>query len=261
VLQVFSVAGTVSHEDAFVLIGVLAEKLKLDFSRYMQHVHPVFIKSFTNVEESSVCVAAVGAIGDLCRGMEKAYLPYCNDIIFNLLEVLKSASLHRSVKPPVISALADISLAIAGDFDRYLEPVFIVLQQAGAVSYEPDQSEDDDLMEYINSMRSSVIDAYTGILQGMKSDGKQNVLIPAIDKVIELVLLCANDENRTDELLSSTLGLIGDLIDCYGIKMQPFCAQRAITELVQEGLAQQDPAIVRVSQWVQQLLAGFNANR
>ena len=71
-------------------------------------------------------------------------------------------SVFRDVKPHVISLFADIAMAIEGDFERYSSVVLMMLQQAGQVNIT---SEDDELIDYVNTLRESILEAYTGIVQ------------------------------------------------------------------------------------------------
>ena len=66
------------------------------------------------------------------------------------------------VKPHVIAVFADISLAIEGSFDRYAGTVLSMLEQAGEVLINTD---DEDIIEYINLLRESILEAYIGIVQ------------------------------------------------------------------------------------------------
>ena len=72
--------------------------------------------------------------------------------------------IFRSVKPHVINVFSDIALATEGDFDRYTQVILGILKQAGDVNLSP-ETDDDDLKDYINSLRESILQAYTGILQ------------------------------------------------------------------------------------------------
>ena len=69
---------------------------------------------------------------------------------------------YRVVKPHVIAVFADISLAIESSFDRYAGTVLGMLQEAGEVSISTD---DEDIIEYINLLRESILEAYIGIVQ------------------------------------------------------------------------------------------------
>lgn len=71
--------------------------------------------------------------------------------------------IFRSAKPHVISTFADVAMAIEGDFMHYLVVILQILQQAAAVNV--DDNSDEELVEYINTLRESILGAYTGILQ------------------------------------------------------------------------------------------------
>lgn len=69
--------------------------------------------------------------------------------------------MFRSVKPLVISLFSDIAMAIEGDFERYTPLIMGILKQAGDVNISSDEEE---LIEYINTLRNSILEAYTGII-------------------------------------------------------------------------------------------------
>lgn len=94
-LQVFTTKGAVAHEDAFMMVGYLADKLGSDFGRYLQHFMPALMTGLRNVEEYQVCTCAVGVVGDLCRALGRDVSSVCDDIVRALLELLQSPSLTR----------------------------------------------------------------------------------------------------------------------------------------------------------------------
>merc|ERR1712000_60297 len=132
------------------MVGYLADKLERDFGRYITHFMPALLNGLNNVEEHQVCTVSVGVIGGLCRALGAEMLPYCDDIVRILLELLQSQNLQRSVKPHVLSAFSDLSMALEGEFERYCPVVLRMLQQAGEVSITTD---DDEMIDYINSLR------------------------------------------------------------------------------------------------------------
>jgi hypothetical protein len=104
---------------------------------------------------------------------------------------IQSPELHRLVKPPVLSAFGDIALALNGDFEPYMSVSMQMIVQASSTvipevlakfidvqlfcsSYflQPD----DEMIEYLNQLREGALEAYTGIIQGMKEGGKGVVL-------------------------------------------------------------------------------------
>lgn len=161
-LQVFSTKGAIAHEDAFLAIGRVADNMKGHFAKYVPFLQPSLMAGLRCIEEYQLCTIAVGVVGDLCRALGKGILPFCDDLMRCLLELLQSSVLNRSVKPHVFGLFSDIALAIEGDFERYCGIILGMLKQAGDVNIETDEEE---VVEYINSLRTSLLEAYTGILQ------------------------------------------------------------------------------------------------
>lgn len=161
--QVFAAKGAVAHEDAFIAIGYVTTKMGAEFIRYAPYLEPPLINGLKSVEEAGLCTVSVGVVGDLCRALNRLISPYCDRIMHCLIELLQSSVLNRSVKPHVISVFADIALAIEGDFERYSKIVMGILKQAGEVTISPTM--DEDLVEYINTLKNSILEAYTGIIQ------------------------------------------------------------------------------------------------
>lgn len=250
-LQVFTTKGALAHEDAFNMVSKFAEKIGGDFNRYMAHFAPCLITGLQNMEEYQVCTTAVCAVGDICRALPGSeMLPYCDPIMETLLGLLQANQLHRSVKPPIISNFADIALCIGGGFEKYATVVLNMLQQAGSVTTSGD--DDEDMIEYVNSLRESILEAYTGILHGLGEGQKLDVLIPHLDPVLTFMERCSTDQHRTTEVVKNCIALLGDLGQFFGNKMNSIYQQRYVQQLVQSGL--QDPNLSEISQWTRQVI-------
>jgi importin subunit beta-1 len=234
-LQVFTSKGAIAHEDALLAIGFVAEKMQDSFIRYVPFVQAPLVAGLKNVEEYQVCAAAVGVLGDICRSVGKGVLQYCDDIMRCLLELLQSPVLNRTVKPHVISVFADIAMAIEGEFERYASIVLGILKQAGEVNIN---SNDEDLIEYINTLRNSILEAYTGIIQGLKEGHKQELLLPALETIVDFIQRSACDQNRSDEVLKSSVGLLGDLGQSFGAKMLPVFQMPFVNTIINQALTE-----------------------
>ena len=81
-----------------------------------------------------------------------------------LVDSLKDADLDRGVKPQVLSCFGEIAMALNGAFEPYLQHSLMLLMQAAAMDVPLD---DDEMIDYMNELRESVLDAYTGIITGM----------------------------------------------------------------------------------------------
>ncbi|SDA02376.1 BZ3501_MvSof-1269-A2-R1_Chr12-3g03566 [Microbotryum saponariae] len=213
-LQLVSSAGKQSPilEDAFLAIGAITAALDEDFHPYLQAFLPFLVNALNCHEEYQLCSIAVGLIGDLCRALGEASLPYCQVFMELLLTNLQSTVLHRSVKPPIISCFGDIALAVGPGFEPFLETTMSVLQQAGTVQVDTSNY---DLIDYVMTLREALLEAYTGIVSGLKSGSKSDILLPYLNSIFAFVHQALSDPDRTETLLRSAIGLVGDIAEAF----------------------------------------------
>ena len=176
-LRVFACRSATVHEEAMLAIGALAYATGPDFAKYMPEFYKYLEMGLQNFEEYQVCAVTVGVVGDICRALEDQILPYCDGIMTQLLKNLSSNQLHRSVKPPIFSCFGDIALAIGENFEKYLLYAMPMLQSAAELSAHTSGA-DDDLVDYTNSLRNGILEAYSGIFQGFKNSPETQLLIP-----------------------------------------------------------------------------------
>lgn len=150
-----------------------------------------------------------------------------------LFQDLQSTVLHRSVKPPILSCFGDIALAIGDGFAPFLDTTVAVLQQAGAMRADPNNY---DLVDYINQLREGIIEAYTGILGGLKGASKADLLLPHIPAIDAFLRIVCTDQDRTEELLKGALGVIGDLAEAFPAgQIKAMLEQTWVTEALKAG--------------------------
>lgn len=66
-----------------------------------------------------------------------------------------------------------MALAVGEGFVRYLDLVLKVLSQAARVNVDKDNY---DMIDYCNELRDGCLEAYTGIIQGLKTSDENNQL-------------------------------------------------------------------------------------
>lgn len=184
-LRVFASRNATAHEEAMLAIGALAYATGPDFEKYMPEFYKYLEMGLQNFEEYEVCAVTVGVVGDISRALEDKILPYCDGIMTQLLKDLSSDNLHRSVKPPLFSCIGDIALAIGDNFNKYLMYAMNTLQLAADMHAHT--SADDELTEYINSLRNGILEAYSGIFQGFKNSSKTQLLIPYAPHILQFL--------------------------------------------------------------------------
>lgn len=80
-----------------------------------------------------------------------------------------------------------------------------------------------DLVDYINGLREGILEAYVGIVGGIKSPPSNSttapvnpaILLPYIDSIFTFLHLILTDQDRTEVILRSSIGLIGDLAEAF----------------------------------------------
>lgn len=224
------------QEDAFLAVSTLVDVLGDKFLKYMDSFKPILLQGLRNFDEYQVCQAAVGVVGDLGRNFGTKLLPFCDEIMLILLQALTESKLNQVVKPLILSTFGDIALAIGPEFKKYGDVVLNALNQASLA--QVDQS-DYDMIDYLNELREGCLDAYTGILQGLKGNNNGavdlSIITPHLHPILAFLDLLSKDANLTDSVLSAACGLIGDLVSCFGTQLAPALDSESINTLVGKG--------------------------
>ncbi|RVE45161.1 hypothetical protein evm_010184 [Chilo suppressalis] len=230
------------QEDALMAVSTLVEVLGEGFLKYMDAFKQYLYVGLKNHQEYQVCIAAVGVTGDICRALKSKVLPYCDEIIYLLLENLGDPSIHRSVKPQILSVFGDIALSIGSDFSKYFDVVMQMLLQASNAQVDRN---DYDMVEYLGELRESVLEAYTGIIQGLKGvDGE-----PHVPAIVNFMIQVACEPERTDGHMSVIAGLTGDLCTVFGIRMLPLLETRALLDLLQAARRSRNSRTKTLANW------------
>ncbi|KER30117.1 hypothetical protein T265_13230, partial [Opisthorchis viverrini] len=199
------------HEDALLAVSALLEAVGEAFLKYLDAFMPILVMCLQNFRDTQVCVNAVGLLGDMCRVLNKHIVGHCEGLFVILMDILQNVNADKSLRPAIISTFGDLSLALGSEFLTYLPLVMETLKQATQAEVN---LTDPDMVEYLNSLRTSCLEAYTGIVQGLKGDGPRATAalefvashVPHILSFIEHINV---DSITTDELISASCGLIG----------------------------------------------------
>ena len=103
------------------------------------------------------------------------------------------------------------------------------------------QSADD--IDYINSLRLSILEAYTGIVLGLTDGQKGTLFIQFVDATLGLFEIVADDIDTDEQVLDKAIGLIGDIAENMRSPavVEKLRSKAAVLEkLIQAGLASAD---------------------
>lgn len=201
------------HEEAMLCVGALAYAVGESFEKYVTALYPFIETGLKNHEEYEVCNVTVGVVGDVCRALDEKILPFCDGIVYQLLQDLQSTQLHRSVKPPILSCFGDLALAVGPAFEKYLPYVIPMLQSATQLSMMTDK-EDEEMIDYNNMLRNGIFEAYAGLLQGFKDDkSKMQQLLQHAQFVLSFIEEVSKDKDRDEAVTRAMVGVMGDMAD------------------------------------------------
>jgi importin subunit beta-1 len=80
-MEVFGTRSAHAHEDAFLVIGFLADKLGVEFVRYLPFISKFIVAGLKNYEEYQLCAVAVACVSDVCRAVGPQIYTYCDEIV------------------------------------------------------------------------------------------------------------------------------------------------------------------------------------
>ncbi|NXL53660.1 IMB1 protein, partial [Podilymbus podiceps] len=233
------------QEDALMAVSTLVEVLGGEFLKYMDAFKPFLGIGLKNYAEYQVCLAAVGLVGDLCRALQSNILPFCDEVMQLLLENL-GVSVYL-----LISRLVTVGLhtekKVGGGRSRSVRHALKIsaarpssgtlLKCAFLLPFQSDY----DMVDYLNELREGCLEAYTGIIQGLKGD-QENVhpdvmlVQPRVEFILSYIDHIAGDEDHTDGVVACAAGLIGDLCTAFGKDVLKLVEARPmIHELLTEG--------------------------
>ncbi|KAK5111448.1 hypothetical protein LTR62_004900 [Meristemomyces frigidus] len=202
-------------DTVFAAIGALANALEDDFEKYMQSFSPFLLNALNNQEEPQLCAMAIGLVSDITRALESKVQPFCDQFMNSLLNNLRSTTLGNQFKPAILQCFGDIAQAIGGQFETYLSVVGQVLQQAAGISTAGENVGSFEMLDYIVSLREGIVDAWSGIINALRAGNNTNLLQPYVESIFSLLQTVYNDPNRTEALLRSSMGVIGDISEAF----------------------------------------------
>ncbi|NXG17314.1 IMB1 protein, partial [Grallaria varia] len=228
------------QEDALMAVSTLVEVLGGEFLKYMDAFKPFLGIGLKNYAEYQVCLSAVGLVGDLCRALQSNILPFCDEVMQLLLENLGVSSFSLLISNSWLHTPREVGGGQVAHSQWLIPSGSFPFPVAHSHSRGLFQS-DYDMVDYLNELREGCLEAYTGIIQGLKGD-QENVhpdvmlVQPRVEFILSYIDHIAGDEDHTDGVVACAAGLIGDLCTAFGKDVLKLVEARPmIHELLTEG--------------------------
>ena len=126
-----------------------------------------------------------------------------------------------------------------------------MLMQASATTVP---EEDDDLIEYLNMLRESILEAYVGIIQGLRDGNLLPNFMTYVPSILQFLQVIAEDPNRDSYVLSKAVGLLGDLAQTMGPQIKNEINKQFAAKLISDAMSSGDASMVEVATWASQSL-------
>jgi len=259
-IRVLRQPNSVAHEEALMCISAVARCTGQRFLNYMKVLQPFVMRHLRDTQSYKLCSIATGLVGDISRALEIKIAPFCNEIVEELMRNLQNGDLDRSVKPRILNCLGDIALAIGGHFERYLQWVMKLLEDASEIDFRDDR-DDFENVEYLNILRESILESYVSILQGLHDDQKEGLFFRYMDKLVAFVVRISNDPDTDSMVTRAACSLIGDLARLLGHKNQKvkmFLLNNAqFKKIIADGFNSQDDETRKQADYARKTLQGL----
>lgn len=253
--------GPVLQEEALLLAAALANAVGPQFERFMPHFAPHLKNGLENYEDVQVCWLTTGVVGDLCRALEGKIVTYCERILEILYQNLQNRAVDRKIKAAIMTCFGDIALAIGGEFEKYLAPVVQMLIEASSTRLADGPANNEEWVEYLNSLREGVLEAYMGIIHGLRDANKLHLFKGHVAAVLHFVQQIAEDPSVSDSVMKAAINVIGDLIFVFQqeltqhLKGAPF-----LHKLIEFASRTPDQSIQQTGMWLRSLLQRYGAS-
>lgn len=212
---------------------------------------PFVITGCRSVEAHELCMVSVGVVADLCAAVGAQVQPYCDLIIGALTDCLQDASAHRDTKPVVCSCFGEVAMAIGAQFEPYLQIITMLLMQA---SQTPAQPDDPVLTDFINKLRLSILDAYSGIILGLSDGNALHLFMPHISNVLSFLQFLASPQSLRDvACLEKAVALLGDIAQQMGTdpRIKQELSQPYVGQLIHDAGTSGDLSASELATWTQ----------
>mmetsp|Transcript_46161 Transcript_46161/g.98866 ORF Transcript_46161/g.98866 Transcript_46161/m.98866 type:complete len:856 (+) Transcript_46161:309-2876(+) len=248
----------VIQEEALMLIIAIVNAIGPRFERFMPHFAPHFRTGLQNYEDVQTCYFATGAVGDISRALDAKLAPFCDTTLEILFTNLQNPNVDRKIKAAILGVFGDVALAIGGDFEKYLEPVVKMMLEASRTKLEDGPSNNEDWIEYLNTLRAAVLEGYSGILVGLRDSGKAQVLKEHVNSILQLVQIVTEDVTTTHEVMKQAVGVVGDLIAIFQQELTVYLGSAPfLVKLVDFANRCEDMSTKRTASWLTSLLQKY----
>ena len=245
-------SSTAIHEETLLATAALASSLGPRFKVFMPTFFPILQAALAHCEAFAVCSMAIGIVGDLSRALDSDIAPYCEPLMrVSLAPMLEQKSVDRRLKPLVMTTIGDLALATRAQFEPFVAGSMKLLAQAGATRLEDGPVDSEEWIDYLNQLRASVLDAYTGIVHGLRECKRHAILTDQVQSILQFVVRLIEDKSVSEDVVGAAMGLVGDLVISFQADLARMIRDAPFMQrLVSFAATSKDPKTQATGEWL-----------
>jgi len=229
-LDVLTTPESVAHEEAFMAIVAIADIIGHRFTRYMNKLIDPLTRSLANLAAANLSMQAAQTVSALCpalgaeamntlipfRGKSKSYAQiFVEQLIRNLDALSSTSAIATPLRNSTIAALGDLTSVMEAKFVPYLPHAFKVVLEAGKITLELLDTDDEDEEDAMADLEEEMLTFYSAVMQNVRNEkGELNSYMGHIGRYFRSL-------SQRGELCPNTIRvLVTALGDCADVFQQ-----------------------------------------
>lgn len=243
-----------SEEDAVLAVGTLVRAAGPGFERHLPALSQILIRGLQTPNEVRFCRACIGVICELAAVLDLKSPPIqhaITQLLPVLYNLLQNNTAPISLKPPLITTIGDIVVGMEGAFEPYLEPFLTLLNHAASTKMS-DGPASEEWVDYLQELRNSVLEAFSGIVHGLREAQLLGILKPHVNNWLNFIRLVIEDPFSSTTNISKATEVTGDLVTSYRAELVNHLVEMPFYhKMLEKGQTAQDEELKRRTLFLQ----------
>ena len=221
-------------DEANLALAALARNMKKKFIPIFSFYYPYIVFSIKSYQNKSL--SKTGLLSLLhCISSTEDTIEKTEDMIKILMDVCNSNDVSRDNKTIAINIMGILVFFYGINFKNYLEPVMKVLFSAAKFGINISDDSDEDIIEFVKSLRYELIQTFTSIELSFNDKENSKYLTPFIQDLFLFLQCCVEDtKKQTLDILKSILNLLIDLFGIYGGEFKKLCNENFVANFIKK---------------------------
>lgn len=127
-----------------------------------------------------------------------------------------------------------------------------------AASSQREDIDDESYQDFLEALRVSIFDAYTGIIQGFRQDGTGDLFLPHAQYMMDFIDALVDerakhpeydDPLRWESLLNGMIGVIGDLAELQHGGVKALLDRPSVAFVLREASGHESDKLRKLGEW------------